>query len=74
MNWRRSDVISLGTLFTVLAWVWYASAKTTTWDENTTQIKEIKVTEDSQGKQLAVLIDNVDEIKDDLRFLRRHAR
>lgn len=32
MNWRRSEIISLGTLLTVAGWIWYASGKVTKWD------------------------------------------
>ena len=27
MNWRRSDIISFGTLLTLLVWIFYAGAK-----------------------------------------------
>lgn len=73
MNWRRSELISLGTLLTLASWIWWASAKANAWDETALIVKEMKPTQDDHSKVLAVLVANVGDIKDDLRYLRRHS-
>lgn len=73
MNWRRSEWISIGTLLTLALYIWWAGVKTNSWDEAVIAIKEMKPTVDEHSKELAVLIANVGDIKDDLRYLRRHS-
>lgn len=39
-KWRRSEVISLGSVFLILGWVWYASAKANSWDDATKRVAD----------------------------------
>lgn len=72
MNWRRSEFISLSTLVIVASWIWWASAKANAWDANEQEVKALRAEVDQHGQQLAVLVDAVKEMRDDLKYLRRH--
>jgi hypothetical protein len=38
-RWRRSDLISIGTILTVIGWIWFASAQTEKWDGVTDEVR-----------------------------------
>lgn len=67
-------MISIGTLFVILGWIWYASAKTTGWDGTTERVKEIEPVVEKHTAQLDVLTEKLDDIQEDVRYLRRHAK
>ena len=41
-TWRRSEWISLSTVAVVIGWVWYASARTNTWDQTVKDVNDLK--------------------------------
>lgn len=73
VNWRRSETISMGTLILVAGWIWWASAKTNSWDSSSTKIAAIEPKVEDHGKQLAVLVAAVQDMKEDVKYIRRHA-
>jgi len=72
MNWRRSEWISIGSLLTLAVYIWWSGVKTNSWDEAVIAIKEMKPTVEEHSRELAVLVANVGDIKDDLKYIRRH--
>ena len=75
MNWRRSEFIAiLGPLATILLWVWFASAKANTWDGTSATVAKMEPVVEIHTSQLAVLNSKLDDIQDDLKWLRRHSK
>lgn len=74
MNWRRSEFIAItGPIVTILLWVWFASARANTWDGTSEKVAKLEPIVAEQGKQLAVLVDAVSDMRDDVRYIRRHS-
>lgn len=74
MNWRRSEWISAATLLTLFSWIAWASAKKTTWDATTAEVQFIKPKIELHDQQLAVINAKLDDMQEDLKWLRRHSR
>lgn len=72
MSWRRSEMISFTTFITVISWIWWASGKVNAWDMAQKQIQEVVPTVEEHGKELAVIESSLNDIKDDVRWIRRH--
>lgn len=68
MNWRRSDIISISTLFVVLGWVWFASAKVAKWDV----VCDPKKGNDVLDTRVTVVETYLFDMKDDLKYIRHH--
>ena len=73
-KWRRSETISIATLITLASWIWYASSKIVVWDDAAATVRQMKPMVDDHSTQLAVIASNLADIKEDLRYLRRHAK
>ena len=75
MSWRRSEWLAvLSPLITVILWIWFASAKANSWDATTAMVAEMKPEVESHSQQLAVVKDELDDIKDDVKWIRRHEK
>jgi len=74
MTWRKSDMISVATLVTLISWIWWASSKVSAWDGTVTELKTIQPVVEEHSKQLAVISESLSDMKDDLRYLRRHTQ
>lgn len=72
MNWRRSEWISAATLLIVAGWIWAASSRNSTLDQDTKTINEMKPKVDAHSEQLAAIIATLADVKDDVRYIRRH--
>ncbi len=72
MNWRRSEWISMSTLIIVAGWIWWASAKAAAWDLTAQQVGLLAPIVSEHDKKIAVLIETIDDIKEDTRYIRRH--
>ena len=62
MNWRRSEWISATTLVTLAAWIAWASAKKTVWDETAVAVSIIKPKIELHDTELAVINTKLDII------------
>lgn len=74
MTWRRSEWVSiLTTIATVVFWIWFVAVKATKWDEASMALEVMTPKVEDHGKQLAVISSKLDDMSEDLRWLRRHA-
>lgn len=73
-QWRRSEYFSVTTLFIVLGWIWYASAKNVLLDGVIKDMEIVKPKTEVQATQLAAIKATVDDMQDDVKFIRRHMR
>lgn len=73
MNWRRSEFISVSTLLLVASWLWWTGAKMQMINITIAEVEVIKDKESLNEKSIAVVMDRLDDMKEDLRYLRRHA-
>jgi hypothetical protein len=74
MNWRRSEWISVTTLITLAGWIAWASSKKTVWDETAMTVEIIRPKIEMHEQQLAVINAKLDDMQEDLKYLRRHTR
>lgn len=71
-KWRRSEYISIGTLVLLASWIFYAGAKASAWDQAVKAINDLKPQVNLHSEQLAGIRESLDDIKEDVRYLRRH--
>lgn len=74
IKWRRSEFISFGTLSLLAIWIWYASAKVSLLEETVRNLNEVKPIIETHSQELAVLMANVSDIKEDIKYLRRNLK
>lgn len=74
MNWRRSEFISAATLITLAGWIAWASSKKTVWDQTAVTVDIIRPKLELHDQQLAVINAKLDDIQEDLKWIRRHSR
>lgn len=73
-KWRRSEFISIGTLLLLATWIFYAGAKVKDLDITVDVVKELKPKVEVNTVHIAAIDAKLDDIRDDLNYIKRHLR
>jgi hypothetical protein len=74
MRWRKVDFGLALTILTLVGVIWQAYAKPAEWDHTVKEMAEIRPKVYDHDKQLAVIIERLDEMNTHLAAIDRHTK
>ena len=71
---RKADVGLMLTVITIIGAIWVGYAKPSSWDQAVKEVAELKPQVAIHDKQLAVISSVLEDMQEDLKYLRSHAK